>query len=129
FGSIGARPNEILGCGRAVTGDVGETKGTILLKSRLSLTGLSSSGEPRVHNSHQCRCELLSRVRVPQSSQIKTSVLGILTRTSFSTSRAEMPGPLIAMSPAFGPLERCSVQHSGRLRYKEYYFSAGAHLF
>ena len=53
---------------------IGKTAGAILLKIPLSLVGLISSGEPRVHNSHQCRFALLRRVLAPQVSQTKNSV-------------------------------------------------------
>jgi hypothetical protein len=45
------------------------------LKIRLSLASLISSGEPRVHKSHQCRSALFRRVLMLQLSQIKTSFL------------------------------------------------------
>src|SRR4051794_36614441 len=42
---------------------------------RLSRTGRSSTGLEVLHSSHQCRCELESRFRIPQLSQTKTSFL------------------------------------------------------
>ena len=42
---------------------------------RLSRTGRSSTGLDVLHSSHQCRCELDRRFRIPQLSQTKTSFL------------------------------------------------------
>jgi hypothetical protein len=73
----GRRPTKICPSGenrRTFSGaQSGETSGAIILEIRLSLAGLISSGEPSVHMSHQWRFALLSRVLVPQPSQIKNS--------------------------------------------------------
>lgn len=55
-----------------------EPTGSGLDAARLSRAGLSSTGLEVLHSSHQCRCALSRRFRIPQLSQTKTS---FLTRT------------------------------------------------
>ena len=50
----------------------------------MSRTGRSSTGLEVLHSSHQCRCELDRRFRIPQLSQTKTSFLTLNVCTSRS---------------------------------------------
>lgn len=58
----------------------------------MSRTGRSSTGLEVLHSSHQCRCELERRFRMPQLSQTKTS---FLTRKKCYVGQGTLPSVVL----------------------------------